>query len=157
MKNTFRIFLAVTGITALYGWAEQKQIDKASWLIGTWESKTSRGSLYETWSKVNDSEFYGKSYMLREKDTVVFESIQLVQKQEGLFYMPTVRNQNDGQAVTFKSKLVTDDKLVFENPEHDFPQRIAYTKISQDSLVAEISGVRNGQERAQKFSMKRIK
>lgn len=46
--------------------------------------------------------------------------------------------------------------LVFENPMHDFPQIISYTKITCDSLVAQISGEKNGQERKQAFPMKRV-
>jgi hypothetical protein len=47
--------------------------------------------------------------------------------------------------------------MIFENPAHDFPQFISYTKITTDSLVAEISGTKNGQARKQRFPMKRIK
>ncbi|MDA4694100.1 hypothetical protein NY544_00095, partial [Enterobacter hormaechei] len=33
-----------------------KPIDKAMWLIGTWENKTARGSIYESWKKINENE-----------------------------------------------------------------------------------------------------
>lgn len=132
-------------------------ITKADWLIGTWENKTSRGSMYETWSKVNDFEMVGKSYILKEKDTIVFENIRLVQEQDKLYYIPAVKNQNEGLPIRFAPKLVSETELVFENPEHDFPQVISYRKINADSLVAEISGTKNGQERRQKFPMKRMR
>ncbi len=136
---------------------QTSNIKKARWLIGTWENKTPNGSIYETWSKTNDNKFSGKSYILKEKDTVVFENIVLVQEQDGLFYIPTVKNQNDGSAVRFTTKTISETQLVFENPQHGFPQIISYTKISSDSLVAEISGTKNGQEHPQTFGMKRVK
>jgi len=97
------------------------------------------------------------SYIIQEKDTVVLENIQLVQKQEGLFYIPIVKNQNEGLPVRFASKIISETQLVFENPQHDFPQIISYTQINLDSLVAEISGTINGQDRRQVFPMKRMK
>ena len=65
---------------------------EVEWLIGTWENKTSTGSIYETWSKIRDNELSGKSYMVKGKDTVVFENVRLVQEQDRLFYIPTVKD-----------------------------------------------------------------
>lgn len=157
MKN--KIVFAIAGVIIFCSWtAQQKnEIKKAEWLIGTWENKTQRGSMYETWVKISDDELSGKSYILKEKDTIVFETIRLLQEQGSLFYIPEVKNQNGGLPVRFKSKIASDMELVFENPLHDFPQIISYTKINEDSLVAEISGVKNGKERKQTFPMKRVK
>ena len=149
-------FIAIV-IFCNWGYIQNKDIKKATWLIGTWENKTSRGSLYETWTKVNDMELLGKSYMLKEKDTITFEKVQLIQKSNSLFYIPIVKDQNNNQPVSFSLKKITDTEMVFENPEHDFPQLVSYTKITSDSLVAEISGMRNGQLRKQAFPMKRVK
>lgn len=95
--------------------------------------------------------------MLKERDTVVFEKIQLVSREGNLFYIPTVRDQNNGQPITFALRTLSPEMIVFENPEHDFPQVISYTKMSSDSLVARISGMRNGQHREQRFGMRRVK
>lgn len=136
---------------------EKNGIKKAEWLIGTWENKTPKGSVFETWTKINDHELSGKSYLVKEKDTVVFETIQLVEEQDKLFYIPLVKNQNKGLPVRFTGTATLETHLVFENPHHDFPQKISYTKTKSDSLVAEISGMRNGQLRKQTFLMKRVK
>lgn len=159
MKTGTKLFLAFVGFVLLCAWTikQTSDIKKAEWLIGTWVNKTQRGSIYETWSKTNDNEFSGKSYIVKEKDTIVFENIRLAQEQDGLFYIPTVKNQNDGLPVRFAIKTISETQLVFENLQHDFPQIISYTKISGVSLVAEISGTKNGQERKQTFPMKRIK
>ena len=166
MKTGTKFLIAVVGLSILCAWTTKQTIDikKAEWLIGTWENlpdgkagKTPKGSIYETWSKTNGNEFSGKSYIVKEKDTIVFEKIRLAQEQDGLFYIPTVKNQNNGLPVRFAAKTISKTQLVFENPQHDFPQIISYTKIGADSLVAEISGIKNGQERRQTFSMKRVK
>ncbi|MFC5270518.1 DUF6265 family protein [Adhaeribacter terreus] len=149
--------LTFTFMLALCSWnnPQNPDIDKASWLAGTWQNKSEK--MFETWKKVSDTEFAGKSYMLRKNDTLVFETIRLIQKLEGLAYIPKVRNQNKNQPVEFLQKKVTETELVFENPKHDFPQVIAYKLINPDSLVAEISASKNGKVRKQTFAMKRLK
>lgn len=159
MKTGTKFVIAFVGFIVLCAWTTKQinDIKKAEWLIGTWENKTPKGSVYETWNKISETEFAGKSYIIKEKDTLVFENIRLAQEQDGLFYIPIVKKQNDGLPVRFATKTISETQLVFENPQHDFPQIISYTKITSDSLVAEISGNKNGQKRRQMFSMKRVK
>ena len=133
------------------------ELHKAEWLLGTWENKTSRGSIYERWTRKSDLEFAGLSYRMNQTDTVILETIRLVENADGMFYIPTVPNQNQGKPVTFSLKSITSSGMEFSNPAHDFPQEISYTRITPDSLVAEISGMRNGTLRRQTFPMKRIR
>lgn len=95
--------------------------------------------------------------MIKEQDTIVFETIRLVQEQDGMFYVPIVKGQNNGLPVRFAAKTVSETQLIFENPQHDFPQVISYTRISSDTLIAEISGTRSGKTRKQIFPMKRVR
>jgi Domain of unknown function (DUF6265) len=159
MKTGAKFFITVVSLAILYAWTikYKNDIQKAEWLIGIWENKTQKGSIYETWTKSGDKEFSGKSYSVKDKDTIVFENIRIMQENKKLFYIPTVKNQNEGLPVRFASKTISENQLVFENPQHDFPQIIAYTKITSDSLIAEISGTKNGQKRKQTFPMKRVK
>jgi hypothetical protein len=132
-------------------------IRKMEWLVGTWEQKTSKGSVYETWKKAERNELRGSSYMIKNEDTIVFETIRLVQNKGNLFYVPVVKDQNGGAPIRFEGKKISDTQLVFENKMHDFPQVISYTKIGGDSLKAEISGLRNGKDERRSFPMRRIK
>lgn len=151
-----KVFLSFLILCACTG-KDKKDISKADWLIGTWGNKTDRGIIYETWSKTNDTEFAGKSYVVKELDTIVFENIRLVQEQDGLIYIPQVDSQNDGLPVRFTGKAISETQLIFENSQHDFPQIISYTEISTDSLVAVITGAKNGQKRRSVFPMKKLK
>lgn len=136
---------------------EKEKIKTARWLIGTWENKSAEGNLKEIWNKVNDSTYEGQSYFIKGKDTIHFEKIQLQQKGEELTYSPTVRGQNDDQPVTFPLANASDKELIFENPKHDYPQKISYKSISKDSLIAEISGIQSGKPSSEKYLMKKIK
>ena len=94
---------------------------------------------------------------MQEKDTIVFETISLLQEEGKLSYIPTVKDQNNNMPVRFAQKTISDFSLVFENAAHDFPQIISYTRISKDSLVAEISGIKDGEPLKHTFPMKRVK
>jgi hypothetical protein len=134
---------------------EKDKIKAADWLIGNWENTSPDGVLTENWQKVNDSTFNAVSYFIKGKDTLHFESIVLAQKGENLTYSATVKGQNEDKAVSFPSKSETEDKLVFENPQHDYPQKITYTKSANNTLTAEISGKLNGKLSSEKFVMMR--
>jgi len=153
------IVMALAGGIAFCSWTilQKSPINKAEWLIGTWVNRTPKGNIYEAWTRKNDGELFGKSYMLEKNDTILFETIRLVGEGDSLFYIPAVKDQNNGRPVRFAMKVISDTKLVFENPKHDFPQIISYNRINADSLVAEISGIIQGKERRQMFPMKKIR
>jgi hypothetical protein len=132
------------------------KIDKVDWLLGTWEQNLENGTFSEDWRKKNDSTFLGKSWAVMNGDTVFSEKISLTQVSNNLYYTPSVKDQNEGKAIQFKLTSLSDSLLIFENPEHDFPQKISYRKVTQDSLMAEISGKVDNKEASQQFPFKRV-
>jgi hypothetical protein len=124
--------------------------------MGRWVNKSKEGLLIENWEKTNDSLYNGESYFVIAGDTLFSEKISLEQKGGDVYYIPVVRNQNNGKAVPFRMTLGDSTQMIFENKEHDFPQKIIYRKISKDSIVAEIYGTTNGVERAEVFPMSRV-
>jgi hypothetical protein len=134
---------------------EKDKIKIANWLLGKWENKIDEGTLSETWKQVNDSTFQAESFFIKGKDTLHFETIVLQQKGEELFYNASVKGQNSDKPVPFNMTSETAKKLVFENPKHDYPQKITYTIITKDSLVAEISGLQSGKPSSEKYGMKK--
>lgn len=154
-----KLIPAIIGILMMGSWAQQQgELNKLEWLLGTWETKTPKGSLYETWKRKSPTEFQGKSYYLKNKDTLLFESVRLIEKDKKLHYIVSVKHQNHELPVDFATTEIKDPtSLVFENPAHDFPQMIAYKKQGKDSLMAEISGMMNGRMASQKFPMRKVK
>lgn len=134
---------------------EKDKIKSASWLLGKWDAKTADGTLSENWKKVNDSTFQGESFFIKDKDTLHSESILLQQKGDELFYNATVKGQNDNKAVPFKLMTGNEKQLAFENPKHDYPQKITYDLINKDSLTASISGIQLGKPSSEKFGLKK--
>lgn len=134
------------------------QLETANWLIGKWGNSENGMDVTEIWTKENDSVYTGISYAIRDKkDTVSLERIRLEKQKDKLVYIPVVKDQNAGEVVKFTLTSSEEQKLVFENPEHDFPQKISYKLITEDSLLAEISGTYKGKEQSEKFPMHRMK
>lgn len=136
---------------------EKDKIKTAHWLIGKWETKSADGTLTETWKKANDSTYNGQSFFLKGKDTIHYETIVLQQIGEQLSYNANIRGQNQDKPVAFVLTETNENHLVFENPKHDYPQKISYTQVSKDSLVAEISGIQLGKLTSEKYIMLRTK
>ena len=130
-------------------------IENARWLIGNWQSKSAKGLLTESWRKQDDSTMVGQGYFMAGDDTLSLENIRLELRNGTLSYIPLVSDQNNGRAFYFTLTRIADSLLVFENPEHDFPQKISYALLANDSLVAEVSAITEGKVIAQTFRMGR--
>jgi hypothetical protein len=155
-----KAILFLVTILTFISCGKSKEVSKivvADWLLGNWENKSADGDLLESWKKVNDSVYDGESYFIKGKDTLHFEKIQMKQKGEALFYIATVKGQNNDKPVTFIHNDTIEKQLVFENPKHDFPQKIVYSQITKDSIVIQISGIQQGKPSSERFSMKKTK
>jgi Domain of unknown function (DUF6265) len=56
---------------------------------------------------------------------------------------------------TFRLKVLDKTGVTFENPGHDFPQRVIYSKGENGSISARIEGMANGALRTIHYPMMR--
>ncbi len=132
------------------------RLAKAAWLLGTWQQPGTEGMLWEIWQKESDTIYTGMGLLVNANgDTLFSEKLRLADRQDTLWYLPTVSNQNEGKEVAFKETALSDTEIVFENPLHDFPQCIVYRKAGADRLQASIEGVQDGKARKEVFSFNR--
>src|SRR6476620_8959519 len=157
MKKATALLIVLATLASCKKNENTNKLHVADWLIGSWENQMEEGRLTETWEKVNDSLYSGKSYLIKDKDTLDNEVIHLMQKGNDLFYIPIVKGQNNDQPVVFSSTSASASQMVFVNPKHDFPQKITYRKVNNDSLVAEISGLDQGRSARETYPMSRKK
>lgn len=136
---------------------EFNQLKKANWFLGNWENISKEATFKEFWSKKTDSSYFAESIVIIEKDTVFYEKMDLFQKSDSLILKISVKDQNKEKPVSFYMTKSNENELTFENPKHDFPTKIVYTKITNDSLVAAIYGKKNGKEISETFPMKKTK
>ena len=131
--------------------ADQDVFNSLRNLEGTWKMDTPRGRLFERWAVVGDHELKGTSFKVSNSDTIILENIQLLRKQNDIFYIPSVQDQNDKKPIPFRLVSATSKRFVFENPAHDYPQRIIYTLINTDSITARIEGTKAGIQKSSDF------
>lgn len=121
-----------------------EKLNELSWLDGNWGNKLGEGNLVENWTKSNDSTYTAKSYYIKGKDTLHVENITVTQRKEDVFYIATVKGQNNDEPVEFKLNPNTEVGFAFENPSHDYPQKIEYKKLSDNQMSATVSGKQEG-------------
>ena len=137
--------------------AQNKPLKTLAFVIGQWEMKTSKGKIIELWTKNSDNRLSGKSYRINAKgDSLLTETLVIKNIGKDIFYCSTVTGQNAGGEVCFKLISQDNNTYVFENKEHDFPQRIIYQNQGKNDLLAWIEGEFNGKTKKSTFKYNRM-
>lgn len=132
--------------------AQTAGVDQLGWISGCW--KSSDGG-EEQWMKPAGGSMIGMARTIAGGKTVFTEYLQIREEKGTVSYIVSLGLS--AKPVAFK--LVKGDRgeAIFENPEHDFPQRIIYRLESPDSLAARIEGKEKGVEKGIDFRFKRAK
>jgi Domain of unknown function (DUF6265) len=121
--------------------AQTTGIERLAWLQGCWKLDTPERIVEEQWSAPRARGMLGSSRTVRGDKLVAHEFVLLRERGEQLAY----EVQPSGQAATvFLSVTLGESSVVFENLQHDFPQRVAYERKGNE-LLAWIEGPRHGQ------------
>lgn len=121
-----------------------------TWMAGYWTG--SDGAVEELWLAPAEGLTVGIHRDTRNKERVFFEYLRIETRSDGVYYLSTPSNQPEAAF-----KLVEYDpgtRAVFENPGHDFPQRITYRRDG-DELSVGISGQIDGEEKSSEWAFTR--
>jgi len=115
-------------------------LEHLHWLVGTWERESTRGKMIETWRLVSDRTMEGDSWVVDRSsgERRLTETLLLVEMGGEIFYIP--RPAENPYPVAFRMTLIENGTVVFENPDHDFPQQIIYAWSDDDTLNVSIQG-----------------
>ena len=128
-------------------------LDDVAWLSGCWRSDGRGAEVNEQWMKPAGNMMLGMSQTVANGKTREYEFMRIVQEENGdIFFVAKPSSEEEAR---FRLTSASDREARFENPEHDFPQRIIYRRDG-DSLVGRIEGVSNGKQRAVDFPLKRV-
>ena len=125
-------------------------------LIGEWSNITDSSAFYEHWEKVDDGFFSGVGFVMRGADTTFIEELSILRVNNQWLYSARVYGQHSDGAVAFRQTDKSKDGITFENPAHDYPQRIVYERKSPYALEATIAGISDGMAKERVFAFKRI-
>ena len=136
----------------------QSRIESLAWLSGCWERRGPRGVTEEQWARPAGGSTIGFSRTVRriaDRDsTTEYEFLRVFRRDGKLVYAALPSGQRYSE---FTETSATDSAVVFENPKHDFPQRITYARRGADSIVARIDGTIQGRSRAVDFAYERVR
>ena len=127
-------------------------LDSLSWMSGCWEGRNGNRVYAEQWMTPAGGLMLGMSRTVVNDRATEFEFLQIRQDNSGIAYVAKPSGQAEA---SFKLLRQSDREVVFENPQHDFPQRIIYRLQTDGSLTARIEGKSNGADRGIDFPMKR--
>ena len=129
---------------------EKPILNDLSWLSGCWDNGDSLRRYEEQWMKPAGTSILGVSRTVAKGRTVAYEFLRIQKQASGDIYYVA---QPSGQ-VQDSFKLAKYDKraLFFENPQHDFPQRIIY-RLNGNLLIARIEGTSKGKQKGFDFPM----
>ena len=127
---------------------------KLSWLGGCWQSVGAESGSGEQWTMPAGGAMLGIGRTIKQGKMMTYEFLQIRTLENGaLAYVAQSSGQN---TAAFPVLQLTDNEVVFQNLEHDFPQRIIYRLEGTTKLAARIEGSQKGTLRAIDFPMERV-
>lgn len=122
-----------------------------AFLSGSWYGKVEGIHMEEHWTTAAGDRMVGMHRDLKPNGKSDFEFLRIERREGTLAYvsMPGARPET-----VFPLKSRTLDRIVFENPTHDFPQRIIYW-MDGPRLCARIEGIMNGNEASDQWCWSR--
>lgn len=120
-----------------------------SWMSGHWRAENEGRVSEEVWSAQEGGSLLGYVRYIRDGETTAFEFLRIATRDGAVYYA-----QPGGQPATaFALAESGVDMAVFENPDHDFPQRLRYERFG-DALTITISNL--DESRMQVWTYERV-
>lgn len=132
--------------------AQQPRVQDVGWLQGCWELISPDRTVEEQWTSPRAGTMLGVSRTTRGGATTDHEFVVLREQDGRLAYEAHPARQ---PVAVFTAREASSSRVVFENPQHDFPQRVGYEHKSSSELLAWIEGVLNGKPRRIEFPYRR--
>ncbi|MEN9864896.1 MAG: hypothetical protein RL748_486 [Pseudomonadota bacterium] len=128
--------------------------ERIGWLAGCWGAENREAGSGEHWMAPAGGSMLGVGRTVKGGKTVETEFLQIRADDQGkLQYIALPSGQTQA---TFGEKSFANNEIVFENLQHDFPQRISYRLSAEHQVLARIEGMRNGKLKGIEYPLKRV-
>lgn len=133
-----------------------RKLDDLKWMVGCWESRDDVKHLFlsEQWMKPAGGMMIGVGRTVKNGKAVGFEFMRIEQQGVDISFISRPKENKDD--TIFSLLKWGPDEVIFENPAHDFPQRIIYRRQG-GRLIGRIEGKENGKFQGIDFPMIRAK
>jgi hypothetical protein len=154
-----RLSLVVLGLLTSIGFAHADVVPPpdpwtvAQFLAGHWRSDKDGILNEEIWMAPKGNLILGMNRTINGLNND-FEFLRIENRKAGVVFVAQPRG---GKAVEFEQSESHADKLVFRNWTHDWPQKIAYHRVDDNTLEAVVSGKTGGKLVTQTFTWTLVK
>ncbi|MGL4596444.1 MAG: DUF6265 family protein [Bacteroidia bacterium] len=132
-----------------------EKLGALEWMLGNWQGRTPEGLIFsENWERAGANGFTGKGLAISPQGDTVFRESLRIDLIEGVPYYIATVPENPGP-VLFKMFSDKDQVWIFENKEHDFPQRIIYKLEKQNLLTVRLEGIEKGRPKREELSFQK--
>jgi hypothetical protein len=128
-------------------------IQRVAWLQGCWEAASPERTIEEHWMAPRGASMVGVGRTVRGADLVEYELVVIREQGEKLAYEAHPSGQ---PSAVFLSDSVTENAVVFHNPQHDFPRRIGYERQGRDRLLAWVDAGPDSERPRTDFEYRRV-
>jgi len=138
---------------------DTKSMSELSWLSGCWGGKVNQRDFREQWMPLRGSTLLGIGSTEFQDKLSSYEYLRIESRADGIFYVASPSEQKQAAFKLVSAMRDERDKatiFTFENPEHDFPQRIIYRRGTEGWLYATIEGKLQGQDKQVTYPYRRI-
>ncbi len=132
--------------------ASPPDLSELAWMSGSWMGSYKGVETEEYWQAPKGASMLGIHRDIAKERTVAFEYFRIEATAEGITFWASPEGR---PATPFRLKELKGKHVVFENPEHDFPQRIIYWLGKEGSLHAKIEGTEGGKSSSMEWTWKR--
>jgi hypothetical protein len=134
------------------GASTEPELADLAWLAGHWASEERGTRTEEVWLAPLGGLMLAVNRTTPKTGRAAFEYLRIEERKDGLVYVASPSGKG---ATDFPLADVGERFVLFENPAHDFPQRIRYELDAAGALHARVSGDMGGEEQAQEWTWKR--
>ena len=131
--------------------SSKSPLDQLAWIAGDWSSDDGKTITEEHWTQPRGNGMMGMSRTIDVASgrMMFFEYLQITNDQHGIVYLASPSGHQP--PTPFRLIESASNRAVFENLQHDFPQRIIYWREGQ-LLHARIEGPRHGQTASEEWT-----
>lgn len=152
LKNYSFVFFCLIIVGSAVAQEEKPTIADFAWLAGCWDGSSGSRESLEQWMKPSGQTMLGMSRTVANGKTVAYEFMQIREQDGEIFFIAKPSGQAEA---SFRLVKYADQEAVFENPQHDFPQRVIYKLEKDGTLAAAIEGASKGKDKRFDFPMRR--
>jgi hypothetical protein len=124
-----------------------------SWMTGAWGGQDGGTVREEHWTTAGGRLMLGMHRDIFSSGKSFFEFLRIEEREDGLVY---VAMPGGARTTEFRMTEIAAGRVVFENPQHDFPRRILYWAGEDGRLHARVEGPTKSGEREEEWVWDRL-